>query len=445
MYYGFLKLIGCTYLCEAVKFQMEDYKKAVNGYKTMWHRTRRGGKSLGLTVLAVFFSLINFGYRANAGMVVWRCPLGKQMKQARFWFRRNPFVININKADGEIHILNSRAVDISAMTPGNVASLGGAVYIMDEAKKIWTDHKVYAEALESYGIFVEGPIEFTRMISASTGARLTLFHTQFLSGEWDYSLHSYTECHWIPEEKIESERRANPQDPYYVQQEYECVWVARGDSAFRNVYVVDMANKRVTHNEEIFDFGDHPFFPLNWTFPTERKGGVDWNDASGHYLVAGSVDDEAIYVNYERVLTTVGELRPYGDFLKIEVESGPFDMNILNTLEAHKLGVKCTDAYWSESLIAARFRLLCSKMIVIDMVKASFTLKNLEEAITDANKRASQLKKVTTQHGLDALMHMIHTYSQHGRFLTPDEKAYLDRKQDAATEAYLRRRRQTYI
>ncbi len=61
--------------------------------------------------------------------------------------------------------------------------------------------------LESYGMFAEGDLKYKRMISASTGARLTLFHTQRLSGEWLYSMHTYRECSWITEEFVEYQKQ----------------------------------------------------------------------------------------------------------------------------------------------------------------------------------------------------------------------------------------------
>ena len=416
MYMGFLNVMGCEYLTDALNtpWQMDDYRLVIENYKTMWHRTRRGGKSIGLSVLAVFFSIIKFGYRANAGCVVWRAPYSDQLDQAKKWMKQNPFVEWIS-GDNDVFVIDSEYVDMSCLGSGKVASRGISVFIMDEYKKVIKGHKMYGDAKEAYGMCAEGPNTLKRMISASTGARLTEFHDQFLSGEWKYSPHDWKECDWITKEFIDSERKGNLDDPWYVPQEYGCIWVSRGGTAFRNLYVVDMTTKSVTHGEDRFTFGNHPFFPLNWTFPTARKGGVDWNDAAGHYIVLGSMDDEAIYINEEHVATTVAEVKTFCADYRIEVEGGPFPINIENTRKLRKTGAKFRSVIWSDNkegsgIISKRFRVMKDKMIIIDSRDASFTLTNFQEAVYDENATYSKLKKNTTQHGLDAAMHMIHSH-----------------------------------
>lgn len=411
MYMGFLNKLGCEYLTEMTDWQEVDYEMAISGFKTMWHRTRRGGKSIGLSVVAVFFSIIEFGYRANAGCVVWRAPYSDQLYQAQKWFRKNPFVTHIDKQSNDIYILDSEYIDMSCLSSGKVASRGVAVFIMDEYKKVNTGSVMIKDAKEAYGMLAEGPNKLKRFISASTGCRLTEFHNQYLSNEWDYSSHSWKDCHWITEDFIESERKGNPQDPWYVPQEYGCVWVARGDTAYRNVYIVDTDAKTIVFNENIYAFGDHPFFPLEWQFPTPRKAGVDFNDAAGHYVVVGSVDDEAIYVNEEHVVTTIAELKPFGAAYNMEIESGPFEINIQNALKCSQQNVKCIHCNWDKPTLANRFRMSMDKMIVINKKTANFTLGNLQEAVYDENARESKLKKSSKQHGLDAMLHMIHKTS----------------------------------
>ena len=412
MYIGFIKFCGAEYLVEMTFWQIADYNTVIENYKTIWHRTRRGGKSIGLSVLGVFFSLIEFGYRANAGCVVWRAPYSDQLDQAKKWMKMNPFVMWIS-GDGDVEVLDSEYIDMSCLGSGKVASRGISVFIMDEYKKVKKDSVMYGDAKEAYGMMAEGPNTHKRMISASTGARLTEFHSQFLSDEWKYCRHDWKECPWITEEFVESERRGNPEDPWYVPQEYECVWVARGGTAFRNVYIVDMKAKTIVHNEDVFDFGDHPFFPLNWTFPTARKGGVDWNDSAGHYVVVGSEDDEAVYLNQEYICTTVAEIVPFCKDYSIEVESGPFPINIANTKKLRDTGAHFLSKLWSDNkegkgIVSKRFRVMMDKMVIIDRHKASFTLGNFQEAIFDPASTISKLKKNTKQHGLDAAMHMIH-------------------------------------
>jgi len=426
-YINFLNSFGCEYLTEMSKWQLDDYKRAISGHKTMWHRNRRAGKTLGLSNLAVFFSIIDFGYRANKGKVVWRAPASDQLSQAQEWLRQNPFVTWIS-GENDVQVLMSKQIDMACLSAGKAASKGAAVMIEDEYRDVYKGLKMYDIAGRAEDMVAEGPNETRRMISASTGCRLTYFHDQYMSGEWDYCRHNYKECPWITEEYVESKRKEHIEDPYFVDQEFNAIWVARGDTAFRNIFVVDMESKTVMHNENTFKFGDHPFFPLNWVFPSPRKGGVDWNESAGHYLVIGSIDDEAIYVNFERVLTTIPELKAYGHQYKIEVESGPFPMNVSCTAEAHALGVLCTDMWWYPKVIAERLKTLSRKMIIIDRYKAAATLTNLQEAVYDENARETKLKKRSDQHGLDALMHMVHTYSYFGAFVDQDQVDYLKRK-----------------
>ena len=62
---------------------------------------------------------------------------------------------------------------------------------------------------------------------------------------------------------------------------------------------------------------------MNFAFPKPKKAGVDFNDAAGHYVVTGSVDNDAIYVNKEYIVTTITELKPFGLNYEMEIESGP--------------------------------------------------------------------------------------------------------------------------
>jgi len=294
---------------------------------------------------------------------------------------------------------------------GKVASKGAAVLIEDEYRDVYKGLKMYDLAGRAADMLAEGPKELKRFISASTGCRLTLFHDHFLSGVWDYCRHPYQECPWITEEYVQSKAKEYPHDPYFVQQEFEAIWVARGDTSYMNVYVVDTKAKTVVHGTETFDFGDHPFFPVNWKFPEARKAGVDFNGPkTGHYIVMGSEDDEAIYVNKEAVVFSINELKPYGLSYNMEIESGPL-FNIPFAEECTQKNVNCIHQSWDKLTIARRFKNSRLKMIIIDKYGAPFTLTNLEEAVDDANQRTPMLKKSPNQHGLDAMFHMTHKSS----------------------------------
>ena len=427
MYVGFMKkhanLFGCVYLTDMNDVQRDDYKCAVENSRTMLHRSRRSGKSLGLSVLAVFFSILNFGYRANQGKVVWRAPATDQLEQAQEWLAMNPFVSWIS-SDNDVHVLNSKTIDMGCLSSGKAASKGASVLIEDEYRDVPKGLKIYDIASRAEDILAEGPDETRRLISASTGCRLTLFHDHYLSNTFVYLRHSYKEFSWITDEYVNRKVLEHPEDPYFKQQEFDAIWVARGDTAFRNLYIVD--NGTVIHGENVYKFGDHPFFPLNWTFPTPRKAGVDFNDSAGHYVIVGSTDDEAVYINAEFVVTTVAELKPFSEKYSTEIESGPFEINIQNAKKCIELKIKCIHRNWDKDIIAERFRELMDKMIIIDRSKCPFTIGNFLEAVFDENARESKLKKRSDQHGLDGTMHMIHK-SESGKAYVKKIATNLDR------------------
>jgi len=407
MYMGFLKALGCEYLCEMTDWQMADYKEAITGHKTMWHRSRRAGKTIGLSNIAVFFSILNFGYRANKGKVVWRAPATDQLEQAQEWLRQNPFVMAITH-ENDVYILNSKPIDMACLSAGKAASKGASVIIEDEYRDVPKGYKVYDIAGRAEDMVAEGPNATRRMISASTGCRLTYFHNQFLSNEWTYCRHSYKECPWITDEYVEGKAKEHPEDPYFVDQEFNAIWVARGDTLYRNLFIVDTVAKTITHNENVYDFGDHPFFPLYWKFPEPRNSGVDFNDTAGHYIVNGSMDMDAIYLNEEHVVFTIAEIKAFSELYSMEIESGPFDINIQNAIKCANAGINCIHQNWDKETLAARFRVSMDKMIVIDRHKAAYTLGNFQEAVSDENARETKIKKSSKQHGLDATLHMIH-------------------------------------
>lgn len=407
MYMGFLRKLGCEFLAEMTDWQEQDYRTALENTKTMWHRNRRAGKTLGLTNIAVFFSIIQFGYRANKGKVLWRAPATDQLEQAQEWLRQNPFVLWITITN-DVHVFNSRSIDMACLSAGKAASKGAAVLIEDEYRDVYKGLKVYDIAGRAEDMVAEGPNETRRMISASTGCRLTYFHNQFLSNEWVYCRHTWKECPWITADYVESKRKEHPEDPYFVDQEFNSIWVARGDTAYRNIYIVDTVERTVTHNTVVYKFGDHPFFPKDFEMPPAQKCGVDFNDAAGHYIVEGSETELAIFINAEYIVFTIPELKPYTYQRSMEIESGPFEINMENAKLCRQYGIRCLHQNWDATIIAERFRRSMDKPIVIDRRLASFTLGNFLEAVFDSNARDSRLKKTSSQHGLDAALHMIH-------------------------------------
>ena len=123
--------------------------------------------------------------------------------------------------------------------------------------------------------------QYRHIIHASTPARNTAFHE-----EWENlqdleikyntrftSLHPHEDCHWITEEWIEMEREKNSDTPWYVDQNYNCMFVVYGGAVFTNVIALGDAH-----------FPEFPYGYLEGIQP--RYAGVDFNgDVVGHYLI----------------------------------------------------------------------------------------------------------------------------------------------------------------
>lgn len=374
--------------------------------ETLWRYTRRGGKSQKLTVIAVFFSLLD-------KRVVWRCPHSDQLHQCTEWFSMNPFVYEEKvSTQNAVRIYNSPEINVSVLSAGRVASRGVDVLIYDEMGWCFNHLQLYEYYKASRPMIAASG--FKHIIHASTPAKNTVFHEEWealkeLEQKYNCrftSYHPWQDCHWISKEWVELERMKNFDCPWYVQQNYDAEWVVYGGAIFNNIIVLgDLRN---------------PEYPSNYfdRFRLHRGGfytthaGVDFNgDLVGHYLVEIQYDDNFVYVIKEERfldLNRLSKLRLWDvhEPISIEVEEGLF--NIPFARDCRRLGIPAIYKEFDEYLKMERIADLKARTIIIDKRSCPVTYKNLIEAAYDQSSRLPKLEKRTDQHGLDALIHAIH-------------------------------------
>ena len=233
------------------RWQIKDMEMAIHNPKIdvrkialeiAWLYTRRGGKTRGLTIIAVFFSLI--GYQ-----VAWRAPHGEQLKKAGFWFNANPFVQAVMiKSTNIIRVYNSLNISIAPMTAGRVAGGDCDVLIYDEGGWIYKHLKAYEFFLASRPMVSNS--EFKHVINASTPARDTAFQDEWdeiekLEIEYDTKLtaeHDADDCPWITPEFIESESKKYPK--WYIEMNYFCKWTVPYGAVFEKIILVGSADQK---------------------------------------------------------------------------------------------------------------------------------------------------------------------------------------------------------
>ena len=418
IYLGFIKTFAPERYREFTKWQREDmemsiYNPLINTERevleTAWNYSRRGGKSRGLTVLAVFFSLIG-------KLVIWRSPHADQLGQASQWFTMNPFVkkVSINNLN-KVEVYGSPNINISVLSAGKVASREADILIYDEGGWVFKHLALYEFYKASRPMVAAS--QYRHIIHASTPARNTAFHE-----EWENlqdleikyntrftSLHPHEDCHWITEEWIEMEREKNSDTPWYVDQNYNCMFVVYGGAVFTNVIALGDAH-----------FPEFPYGYLEKIQP--RYAGVDFNgDVVGHYLIKIDYNDNFVFVLSEKTFTDLKYLAEQKDChdrvggVSYEVEDGQFNIPFCNDLR--RMGFAGIYQEWSRDKKHTRVQELRNRIIIIDKLKCPLTYRNLMEASYDQGERLPKLEKRTDQHGLDGLLHAIHDRS--GVIYTP--------------------------
>lgn len=360
------------------EFQLKDLHLAVSYPEVAWIRTRRGGKSRDLTIIAVFLAILEY-------KVIWRAPFSDQIKQAVLYFQHNPFVKKIAVySRSEVDIFFSPSLEVGGMTVGKTASLGCDCLIYDEGGKVEKDKLMYQNYLYSRAMIAASTRE-KFIIHGTTPAIYTAIEetVEALPAEC-VSTHPYTDCHWIPDAFIEDEALKHANDPWYIDQEYRCMFIVRGGAFFTNIK---------TYQE------------LGIEAPTEWDHmGVDFNGI-GHMLVRIRYDDKYIYCGPDLVVQEIAQIKQYiQGKMHVEVEEGGANMGYVNQCDFPYEYQRVVDQ-WSSTRCAE----LCKRTIVVDERLNQGLIKNLREAIHNPLKEGIP-KKRDDQHYLDGLMHAIHPW-----------------------------------
>ena len=367
--------------------------------ETAWLYGRREGKTRGLTIIAVFFSLLN-------KQVAWRAPHGEQLHKAGFWFSCNPFVTKVLiRSTNIIRVVNSLDISIAPMTAGRVAGGDCDILIYDEGGWIYKHLKAYEFFLASRPMISNS--DFKHVINASTPARDTAFQD-----EWDEikkleieynttftSLHDCDDCPWIPPEFIAAESKKYPK--WYIEMNYYCLWTVPYGAVFEKIILVGSAHQKL----------NYPQFDVEFLYKVQAKRcGVDHNGGdrnNPHYLVTGHYDDNFVYILDEYTFTNLTYLLgKKWKLLSMEIEDGLFNTQF--TEQEKRLGIKAIYQEFNEPLKMERLQTIRNRTIIIDKNRAPLTYKNLLNAAYDKKSKLVKLEKRTDQHGLDCVIHFMH-------------------------------------
>jgi len=402
LYYTFLRQTADKQLTTSSAKQIEAYKLAVTKPECAIWRTRRGGKTIMMTVLEVFWSILNFG-DAYSGKVVHRTPHTDQLKMYHIWMRLNPFVTKINNQSHEISIIASETIWSGCTSYSNSDGYGCSVLYEDEWGKTDLDKIIY-EYLQSTRLFiVEGCVEGKRHLHASTAQYGSVFaqDMEFLEDEDPLLVHRmpWTDCPWLSKETIEKERRKHFANNSFIAEEFNCELVPKGG---------------------LF------FFPRNWAimgvdpnWPIVMKqithGGLDFNGAkTGHIMVEGHWDEEnkIVYILKETRFDTTQSIADYfamNAYISYEVEGMPKRDGFNAGFAQHLLEIeaRCLYQAWDKTQKGRRLVTMQNSMLVVHP-SCKWVIKNLREAICDPKSLKVELLKKNNQHGIDAVMHMLH-------------------------------------
>jgi len=402
-YLGFLRTFTQNYrYTELTYWQIEDMimsiynpkiNTAVEALETLWNYTRRGGKSRGLTFIAIFFSLLDF-------KVVWRAPYSDQLVQCAEWFSMNPFVKSQKiRTQFRVQIYGSPEVSVAVLSEGRIASREADVLIYDEGGNVMSHHANYEYYKNSRPMIADSKRK--HIIHASTDCQGSVFNEESKAlkiKEHDLntkftSTHPWPDTTWITKEWIEQEKKSHSACSWYIDQNYNCIAVVRGGRIFNNLIIVGDPR-----------FPKFPFGCLDDLIAT--NGGVDFNgENTGHYLILITYDEDYIYVLEEINFWDLNELFNY-PYLSLELEDGLF--NNAFTEQTKRMGLVCIYQEWNEDIKSIRVQELVNREIVIDQFRTPLVYKNLLEAGWDEKSPRPKMAKRPDQHGLDGLLHDMH-------------------------------------
>ncbi len=403
IYLGFLYKFAHRELTEFTKWQIADmcmsiYNKNIDtrliALETAWLYTRRGGKTRGLSLLAVFFSILGYD-------VAWRAPHGEQLKKAGYWFSLNPFVQKVMvRTENVIRIYGSPDISIAPMTTGRVAGGDCDILILDEGGWILKRLQAYLMYLTCRPMVSTS--NFKHIINASTPARDTAFEDEFQSIEKVeidlnttlLSTHDCEDCSWISDEWIESEKKKYPL--WYIELNYYCKWTIPFGSVFEKIYEVSDPKSPIDQSR------------LLAILPTHA--GVDHNAGDRdhpHYIVTCTFDDNFFYVLDEYKFTDLNFLfDPRFRHISLEIEDELFNTQF--TDQEKSMGLNAIYYGWDKYEKMNRVQELRNRFIVIDKQRAPDTYANFLNAGYNKNSNQPELEKRTDQHGLDCCLHAYH-------------------------------------
>ena len=318
----------------------------------------------------------------------------------------NPFVYEEKViTQNVVRVYNSPDINISVLSAGRVASREADCLIYDEMGWCFNHLQLYEYYKASRPMIAAS--SFRHILHASTPAKSTVFHEEWEAlKELEYKLetrltswHNWKDCPWITAGWVEIERLKNFDCPWYVDQNYEALFVVYGGAIFNNI----IALGDLRYPEYCMGYFDM----MNTT-----HGGVDFNgDIVKHYLVKIKYDDKFVYVIDELNFLDLNDLSKLNlwdvrDPFSLEIEDGLF--NIPFARDCRRLGIPAIYKEFDDYIKAERIADLKARTIIIDKRKCPVTFKNITEAAYDQNSRLPKLEKKTDQHGLDALIHAIH-------------------------------------
>ncbi|KKN22860.1 hypothetical protein LCGC14_0910900 [marine sediment metagenome] len=364
--------------------------------ETVQNKNRRSGKTKDSTRTAVFFDLIGLE-------VKWRACYRPQLTMAKQWLYMNPFVKNINNLTGAVSLYGPAyyPIDLSILTVANVTGIECDVAYFDEGAWAVKELQLY-EAYRNARPMV-APSNCKHIIHFSTPARNTAFQEAWIEAELEEQrlgtkltvLRTDVDCPWITEKWVESERIKHRDCIWYIDQNYKGIWVVYGGAVFNNFY--DIHDAHVP--QEIRD---------KWNEIPLECGGVDWNKPiTKHYLVMGQVVPKYVFVKKELKFWDIDFLKDYMKYVSLELEDDdPYSNAFADT--AKEKNIKCQYFGWNADAKMERVRQIQIRDVIIDKKECPTTYRNFQEASYDERYRLPFLKKLTNQHGLDGVLHMVH-------------------------------------
>jgi hypothetical protein len=415
IYFNFLKQTADPRLTTVNKHQWADYELAVKNHLVFIWRTRRGGKTIFMSVLEVFWSLIDFG-EVYPGVVVHRCPSGDQLRMLFYWFRLNPFVTKIDRKDFLVHVINSNPIWAAMTTEHNADGFGCSVLYEDE----WGTEDfdgLKATYLESTRNFIiEGSFNGKRRLKASTVHYGSVGHEDIKLIEAEelrtnkklISKMTWHECikkdgtSWIPDEEKEKLIREHLFNPSFIKEMFECELVPKGGLFF--------------NPKQWFVAGECKEYPLSFLdkFRTDSAGWDFNGDDAGHIEERGYWDraNNMIIIKEEKKWDRTDSIAAHikrDDGVSHEIpgipKTGAYDAGFSEHLK--ELETPCIYQNWDYTKKNQRLAILQNSILVIHP-DCKWLIKNLRECIYDKKSVIPIMLKTTTQHGIDACSHLVH-------------------------------------